>query len=345
MKAALLRAPGDFIVAEAPTPKCPEGGLLIEVDRCSICSSDLKMAAKGHRDLVYPRILGHEVTGTVVAKDTRRKIAVGARVQVWPGVACGSCQSCIRGHDNLCDSIGIIGFNIDGGFAEYMAVPRGCVEADGVNLLPDSLSSEHATLGEPLACCINAQEAVRMAKGESVLVIGGGPLGALHAMLARSRGAETVIISECLTSRKNSLLKTGADIVAGPDIDSISKGVMSSTEGRGVDVLILSTSDKAVDASLLSLLAPRGRLSIFSGLPRESSVAPIDMAHLHYRELSIIGSYGCTSWSDRRAIELLARKDFDVSWLLTKEVDLEDIAAGMEHASRREGFRALVRMN
>lgn len=162
MKAAVLNSPGNFEICDVAKPQCPRGGLLIKVDVCAICPTDVKMIRKGQRDLIYPRVLGHEVAGTVVEDDTGKYL--GKRVQIWPGVACGECTACSKGMDNMCSEQGIIGFNYDGGFAEYMAVPAGNVQRGGVNIIPDNVSSEEASLTEPLACCVHAQEKCNLKK-------------------------------------------------------------------------------------------------------------------------------------------------------------------------------------
>ena len=132
--------------------------------------------------------------------DANSSLAEGDLVQVWPGIACGKCRPCLRGADNRCPSIKIMGFNCDGGFAELLALPMQSLSG-GVNLLPANVDPALAALAEPLACCINGQEQACVSKGDRVLIYGGGPIGALHALLAELHGAEKIIVAERLPGR------------------------------------------------------------------------------------------------------------------------------------------------
>lgn len=313
---------------------------MIEVEACSICASDVKMYRRGHRDLAYPRILGHEVVGRVVGTRTGR-IHEQSRVQVWPGSACGSCPACMEGLDNLCPSVGVLGFNLDGGFAETMAVPRGCVDRGGVNPVPRGLTSDLASLTEPLACCINAQEHLGVGSGDSVVIIGGGPLGALHAMLARHRGAGLVAIVEGEAPRRGILAHADPDLVVDPK-EGWQEVVRESQRGRGADAVIMATPQAPIDQRTIGLLAPRGKVSVFSGLAKEDSVTGIDVNQLHYWERSIIGSYGCRSADCREALALLASRSIDAEWLITKRLALERIIEGLAYVEARRGMKATV---
>lgn len=341
MKAAVLGAPGKMTLREVDDPVCPDGGLILKVEACSICSTDVKMRRRGQKDLVYPRILGHEISGVVYERGGVGP-EVGERVQAFPGVFCGRCPSCRRGAENQCENVRILGFNLDGGFAEYLQVPGNSVRNGSVNLISDGVKFEEAALAEPLACCINAQELAGVGDGDSVLIFGAGPAGNLHAMLARERGASTVAIAETLEGRVDLARSSGADQVVNSRREDLWERAKEVTDGTGFDIIILASRDVAVDDDLLSLLAPRGRLSIFSGLPRNLAAPRLDLNALHYRENLIVGSYGCTSTQNRAALELISSGSFDVGWLITERVSLGEISRGMEHAQRREGLKAVV---
>ena len=200
MKAAVLISPGVLEFADLPDPKCPEGGALIKVKACAVCGTDVKMLQYGHRDLAYPRVLGHEMVGEVAKIDRDCKIAEGDLVQVWPGIACGRCRSCGRDEDNRCQEMKILGFNRDGGFAEMLALPPECLPR-GLNVLPKGFDPVLVSLAEPLACCINGQAQAKVRSGDVVLIFGAGPIGCLHALLAEHLGAAKIIIVEKLANR------------------------------------------------------------------------------------------------------------------------------------------------
>ena len=215
MKAAVLKGPGLLELDDLPDPLCPKGGALLEIKACAVCGTDVKMREQGHRDLSYPRVLGHEMVGRIVEIDANSRLAEGDLVQVWPGIACGRCRPCLRGADNRCPSIKIMGFNCDGGFAELLALPEQSLSG-GVNLLPGNVDPALAALAEPLACCINGQEQARVSEGDCVLIYGGGPIGALHALLAELQGAEKIIVAERLPGRIRLLERHTSAVAVNP---------------------------------------------------------------------------------------------------------------------------------
>lgn len=307
---------------------------------CAVCGTDVKMLQQGHRDLRYPRILGHEVTAEVVrSDDPSGRYRPGDRVQVWPGEACKSCPQCLSGNDHLCPDIGIMGFNLEGGMAETMSVK------DLSRLVPIGRSDPVLlTMAEPLACCINAQDKLRVGKGDVVLVLGGGPMGCINAQLARLRGASMVMVSEMEMERLRAVPSGVFDHVSSPDLSELTDMVMKATSDRGADVMIPCTPNVRLDKDVLSLLAPGGRVCVFSGPRKEDSPIPVDVREMHYRELMMVGSYGNSSGHDRRAVEMLCHGDIDLSWLITGRYSLEDAREAFGHASARKGQKAVVTM-
>ena len=342
MKAAILKAPGCLVLEEVAMPSCPKGGLVVKTQTCSICTTDAKMFHYGQRDLVYPRILGHEVAGVVVeSRASGSMFQTGDRVQVAPGITCGRCHACRRGADNQCDHIGIFGFNHDGGFAEYLAVPPVSVRYGGINLIPEGLSSEEASLAEPLASCLNGQQLAGVTKGDIVLILGAGPIGLLHAMLARVRGASRVLVTERLPARLKVAEPAHVDRMIDIERENLEAVVQEETGGLGVDVILVASSEATV-SSLPRILAPRGRLCLFSGLPVDSARFPIDANLVHYRELAIVGAYGSTIAQSAAALRLIASGEVPVAWLITKRLPLSEIHEGLEYVAKREGLKAVI---
>ena len=336
MRAAMLSSPGELSIREVEDPPCPEGGALVRVEACAICPSDIKMFRRGHRDLSYPRILGHEAVGRLVEVDTPHAPPAGSRVQIWPGLVCGECLSCRAGHDNMCVEQGVFGFNRDGGFAQYMAVPPESLSR-GLNVVPTGVGADVASLTEPLACCVHAHDVCRVAEGDDVLIIGGGPMGLLHAMLALSRGARPIVV-EPMGSRRALARRIGADVL-GPS-DDLTKDVVELT-GQGADVAMLATPVADIPG-VVRAMAPRGRLCVFSSLPGGDDARPIDMGRLHYRELTLVGAYGCTSRSNRQALDLISWGAVDAARLITMETDLEHLDDGFRHIEGREGLKCVI---
>jgi L-iditol 2-dehydrogenase len=237
-----------------------------------------------------------------------------------------------------------MGFSFPGGFAEMCALPAESLSS-GLALLPKSIDPALAALSEPLACCINGQEQARLSGGDSgdnVLIFGGGPIGALHALLAESRGAAKVIVSEKLPGRVAKLKNNTRAMVFNPDEEDTAEIVAAETNGEGADVILTATPAVDVDSSLLRLLSPGGRICIFSGPRPGKGQPPLDLSLVHYRELSISGAYGCSSRQFRRAAELLTSDRIRADWLITRRAGLDQIGEAFSHSSRREGMKSVV---
>ena len=341
MKAAVLKAPGVMELEDYPDPVTPKGGVLLEILACAVCGTDLKMQKFGHRDLDLPRILGHEMVGRIVEIDTDSSLAEGDRVQIWPGIACRRCRHCLRMADNLCPEIRIMGFNCNGGFAQLLPLP-GQSLSGGVNLLPLGADPCLAALAEPLACCINGQEQAAVRKDDRVLIYGGGPIGALHALLAEYRDCEKIIVAEKMPHRIGLLEKhTRAiivDLAEGPGKATLAEEI----GGDGADVILTATPEVRADGDLLKLLSPGGRVCIFSGPATSNCREVVDIASIHYHELAVTGAYGCTSRQNRQAVKLLTSGRIKADWLITKRTNLDGIEDAFSHSSERRGMKSVV---
>src|SRR5664279_5547781 len=188
------------------------------------------------------------------------------------------------------------GYDFDGGFAEYMVVPREVLAVDGLNRIPENVSFAEASVAEPFACAINAQELVGVAAGDDVVVVGSGPIGCLHVRIARARGAARVFLVELSRER----LEMAADIVkpdgvvCASETDAV-EAVLQLTEGRGADVIITAAASGKAQEQALRMVAPGGRISFFGGLPKDNPVIALDSNVVHYKELMIRGCLLYTS--------------------------------------------------
>jgi L-iditol 2-dehydrogenase len=333
--------PGILEVQEKPDPICPPGGVIVNIVACGICSADSKMAVKGHRALQYPRILGHEIAGRVIESRTRQ-FDTGVRVQVAPGLRCGDCVQCRKGSDNQCECREIFGFTVDGGFAQYLAVPLEGPIKGFLTCLPENVGFAEATLGEPIACCINAQEKIGIMEGDVVLIVGAGPLGLLHGFVARSRGASHIIMSEVQPNRIAASVNFWADQAVNPEKDDIYKTVMEATDHRGADAIIFACSQIGLDERYVQLLAPGGRVSLFSGTSPPYSNIQLDSNTVHYHEILISGSYGCTVQQNIAAIDLIARHNLTAGELINHRTSLDNIREGLELTRSSEVLKSIL---
>ncbi len=341
MDAALLKTPGELKIEKIPAPPCPSSGILVEVKACGICSSDVKMAKIGHPALIYPRILGHEISGRVVESKTPH-FSEGDRVQIAPGLNCQRCSFCKKGIDNLCDHIGIFGFTHNGGFAKYLAVPLEGEISASANIISEPVSFEEATLTEPLACCLNAQERLGITSEDVVLILGAGPMGCLNAMLARIKGARKVFLVEPLERRELLAKFTKADLILNPNRENIYHLLKQETLGFGIDVVILASSEIKIEEDLLKLLTPRARICLFSGLLSENARSPFSLNLIHYKEICLLGAYGCTKLQNKEALSLISSGKIDLNWLITERIPLKRIKEGIDYVAERRGMKAVI---
>jgi len=342
MKAAVLEKPGKLAIQELPDPICPPGGVVVKVLASQVCSTDLHMWQRGHPALQCPRILGHEISG-VVAELAREVegVNIGDKVQVYPGISCGACRFCLQGRENLCPSIRILGFSADGGFGQYLVLPEKAISQRCLNLVPHPLSPAEAAMAEPLACCLNGLEKAAMSPGETVLILGAGPVGCLFAMVAKHQGAEKVILLE-KDSGRISQARQGLEVdLLDPTKVEVGAGVMELTGGEGADVVVTCFREAALEYPLLDLAAPGGRVLMFSGIPGEKGVVPTDLNAVHYRELALIGAYGCTSVQCQRDLGFMA-DGLDVSWLISQRVALHDLEESFSDLAAKNVMKICV---
>jgi len=342
MKAAVLEKPGKLAMRELPDPSCPPGGVVVKVLASLVCSTDLHMWQRGHPALRCPRILGHEIAGVVAEVSNQgNRFKVGDKVQVYPGIGCGSCEYCRRGRENLCPSMRIMGFSVDGGFGQYLALPKKAINNGCLNLAPHPVSTAEAAMAEPLACCLNGLEKVALKEDETVLILGAGPLGCLFAMVAKHRGSGKVILLE-KDSGRSSQARQGLEVdLLDPTKVEVGEGVMELTGGQGADVVVTCFREAALEYPLLDLAAPGGRVLMFSGISADKGVVPTDLNAVHYRELALIGAYGCTSIQCQRALDLMAN-GLDVNWLISERVTLHDLEESFSNLAAKNVMKICV---
>jgi len=327
MKAAMFKGPQDLSVIDVDLPKIKDDEILIKVYACATCGTDAKIFHHGHQRLTPPQIIGHEIAGQVteIGKNIT-KTKVGDRVQVIAAIPCGDCWTCNQGKMTICRNQLSMGYQFPGGFAEYMIIPKEVVVVDGVNKIPDNVSYDEASVTEPLACAINAQELVKVTKGDVVLVMGAGPIGCLHVQLARANGATKVFLADINAGR----LKLSADVVK-PDVaidmskEDIVKKSLELTDGIGPTVVITAAPAGQAQEQAISLVAPGGRISFFGGLPKDKPFINCDSNLVHYKELFLVGANGSSPQHNKMALEMISSGKVRVEDLITHRVPLSEV--------------------
>ena len=291
MQAVVYHNPGDIRVEERPEPAPASDNLIVRVRGCAICGTDLKLATIGNPRCHPPRIIGHEMVGEIVHVGAEvRGFAPGERITLATTVACGNCPYCARGLGNVCPNAKPISYDFDGAFAPLVAIPPMALAGGNVIKVPDGVPDDAATLSEPLSCAINAQELAGVKAGDRVLIIGGGPLGALHAEVAKALGAADVMIVQRSEPRL-SLLRQLRDVrVIDGAAEDVAAVVRERTEGLGADVVIVCAPSREAQEQAIGLARKGGAISLFASLPKGASDITLDSRIIHYGELRVVGA-------------------------------------------------------
>ena len=343
MKVARLYAPGDLRVEDLPAAEAGPGDLVIRVRTCSTCGTDAKIFRFGHHHISLPRVLGHEVAGEVTEVGSGvGEWSEGDRVQIIAAIPCGGCHYCRKGQHTVCEDLESIGYQYDGGFAEFMRVPAKVLAADGVNRVPEHVPFEQASLTEPLACVLNGQELAQVGEGDAVVILGAGPIGCLHVRLARARGAKTVVLIDVNQGRLDLAARAEPDAAIDSTKDDPVDAVRKMTEGRGADVVITATGVGQAQEQALEMTAPRGRISLFGGLPKDNSTIRFDSNLVHYGEISVFGAYGSAPRHNREALSLIADGKVRVDDLITHRMPLADVHRAIETVISGDGLKVVI---
>jgi L-iditol 2-dehydrogenase len=343
MKAAVFYAANDLRVEQRPMPSIGPDEILVKVGACAICGSDVRTWRFGARNILPPMTMGHEVAGTVVeAGAAVRGFSAGQRVAVAPAVPCGECSYCGGGIQTMCDNLRSIGYEFHGGFAEYMVVPPPAIRAGCVNVVPENLSLEEGALAEPLACAINGQELLNVGMGDTVVILGAGPLGCMHADLAKFRGAGKVILADIQPRRVEMARPFAADLLIDMTSEEVRNRVLEETGGAGASVVIVAAPSGQAQEQALTLAAKHGRISFFGGLPKSDPCIRLDANIVHYRELFLMGAYGSKPQHNRMALDLLAAGRIHTSALIGALLPLERVLDALETVSRGEVLKVIL---
>jgi 2-desacetyl-2-hydroxyethyl bacteriochlorophyllide A dehydrogenase len=332
LKAVVLRAPGQLGVEEIEEPKAAPGEALVRVAYSGICGTDLGIF-RGEMPVRHPLVMGHEAAGEVV-QGGGDSLKSGARVLVDPSVFCGVCFDCRAGRTHLCQRGGLIGREMNGGFAEYVAVPQ-------VQLfpLPDAIDLRDAPLIQVLATCVHAQRLVSPLTGQSVVITGLGVTGQLHIQLAKARGAYPVIGISRSAWKRRLAESLGADITLSSGAESM-RGILEATEGRGADLAIECTGNAAVIAQTVSMVRPGGTILLFG--TATATTNELSFYQMYKKELRIINTRSAKAEDFPASIELVTSGAVRMDRLITHRFLLTDLSEAMRLVESDEDQRMKI---
>jgi len=303
MKACVFRGPGEVAVVDLPTPSPGAGEVLLRVAAAGLCHSDVRVF-KGEKYARQGVVPGHEIAGVVASVgDGVKGLEVGERVALCPIIACGACSFCRVGKRNRCPQRVTLGYDENGGLAEYLLVPEPIVRLGHVFRVPAGVPLDLASLLEPTACVMNSMELVGVEPGSTLLVIGSGPMGLMHVVVARALGAR-VIASEPDEGRRGWARKLGAFETIDPTTEDTVARVKELTDGEGADAAVVTTGVVAAVKPALGAVRKQGIINLFGGFP-PNTVLDLDPNVIHYNELVLTGSQNATIAQYERSMKLL----------------------------------------
>jgi L-iditol 2-dehydrogenase len=325
MMAAVFYGPRDIRIERVARPSPNDDEALIAVRSCGICGTDNHLWEGTFPIDVVPRILGHEFAGEVTDVGANKTgFAAGDHVVADINIGCGQCVYCHRDQKLLCPELTQLGIHRDGGFAEYVVAPVATLRK-----LPEKMTFPDAALVEPVVCALHGQDQAGIAPGESLAIIGAGPMGLIHAMLGKVRGAAPIAISEVNERRLEHARRIGVEaVIDGNAADAVDQ-LRAATGGAGADVVVEAVGSEATYRQATKLLRPGGRLLMF-GAPAPNVTVPIHPFDMYRNEWKLVGSFAGTyrSWLD--AIALIANSRLDTAQLITSEIALEELPGALE---------------
>lgn len=333
MQAALWQGPDAIAVEQVPVPEVPAGWALVAVEYTGICGTDLSILHGTHPRAQAGIVPGHEIVG-VVADGGTTGLAVGDRVVAEPLISCGHCLACRSGSTHVCRNLELYGIDVPGSLADYVALP-----AAVLHVVPAGVPARLAALVEPLAVAVHAVARSGLRAGDTVAVLGGGPIGVLTALVAAHAGAGRVVVGEPRTWRREVIAGLGLDVV--PDGVDAAAHLASLTAGEGADVTFDTAGHPAVAAQLPGVTRVLGRIVIV-GVHKQP--APVDLQAICFKEQTLVGVRVYTHEDVAQAVRLVASGELGLERLPVAEFALKDVAAAFESAAAgQDNLKVLVR--
>jgi L-iditol 2-dehydrogenase len=340
MKAAVMHGDNDLRLEEVATPEANPGEVVVQVKASGICATDVKILAGTSRPRTVPMILGHEVAEFVHEMGAGvQGLEVGQRVAVYPIASCGRCFFCKRDRHSLCENEFGLAHGIDGGFAEYVRIPERLVELGGVVPIQDDLAFDLAAMSEPLSCCISAFNSAGASEGDWVTIVGAGPMGLLHLVVARSRGLRVIVV-DVVQERLEMAREMGADIVIDGERNDPIEAVRDATR-IGSDLVVAALGVTEVVEKCFPMVRNGGTFNIFGGPPRGASLT-IDPRWLHYGEITLTGTFASSLPDFKQALGLIAAGQVDVSPIISHRVGLDGLLDAVQKVQQHQSLKGIV---
>jgi threonine dehydrogenase-like Zn-dependent dehydrogenase len=345
MRAAVYSGNENIGFKEVQVPVIGDDEALVRVHAAAICGTDIKILRSGYRKMKpgEERILGHEIAGEIWETGKLvRGFERGMRVSIAPNIGCGHCKYCRVGHTELCADFVAFGIHIDGGFAEYMKVPAKALHMGNLISFSEETPYHEAVLAEPLACCYNALKSVYTSTGDAVLIVGAGPMGALHMQMQKLAGASPLMVADIAQKRLDLVRPLGADVLINSAERDLKSTVMEHTGDEGADVIITAVPVPEIQQLALEVAAKLGRVNFFGGLPQGKDRVEISTNLLHYNGIVATGTTGAALADYQHALRLIVQGKIDTDTMISKRFKVEDVKDAFQFAMSGEGLKTLI---
>ncbi len=344
MKSAFLVGPRTIELRDVPDPTAPPDGLVLKARACGVCGSDVRRWAEGPPTGVAHLVQGHELAGVVEAVGSQMTgLRIGDHVAVAPDIHCGACYYCRRGRFNLCRDLRLLGITpgLNGGFAGKVLLSGDVLRHGIVHRMPEGLGFPEGGLAETLASVLAAHHKCQTSLGETVVVLGAGPIGCLHLVVARARGAR-VIVAEPNPTRRQGAEKFAPDAIIDVTQQDVVAETKRLTDDIGADVVICANPVAATQALAVEMARCGGRIVLFGGLPKVNPMVSLNANRIHYGEQMVIGAFSYHPSFHEEALRTLARRVVRAEQFITHTRPLSKIAEAFQIAASGEALKVMV---
>jgi L-iditol 2-dehydrogenase len=339
LRQAVLHRPNDLRIEQVPIPDLAPGDVLLRVDAALLCGTDVRIyQGRKQKNVSFPTVLGHEFAGTVVDANgpLPEGVSMGDQVAVYPLVTCGVCAACRKGRENICQSRRAFGYQLTGGLSQFVRVPA---EARR-NLVPvPGVPATEAAVIEPVACAYHGQKLAGMARAQTALIVGCGPLGLIHAGLAKNFGVQKVAAVDPIAGRRAMATRFGADLVLEPG--PAAAGTLNEFSDGGIDVLVMAIGRIDALTPYLGCLAPGASVSVFAGFGADAELA-VSANDVHYNEWKIVGASSCRLDGFHAVAPMVAAGTLPVAELIGTQLPLDRAVEALDLAGSGADMRVGV---
>ncbi len=341
MKAALLYGINDLRLEDIDVPSINDDEILVKNRKSFVCGTDVRMLKNGNKNITPGKgiIIGHEFSGIIekVGKNIKG-YSKGDRVFIAPNIGCGTCVYCISGNSHMCNDYQAFGIHIDGGFSEYVKIPVKAIMHGNVIKLSNSVSFSEAALVEPFSCVYNGFERAQISPGDTVLIQGAGPIGIMHAKLAKMAGASKIIVSDVLKERLEMVKNIDPSFITVLSVD-VRKEVNILTRGIGIDVSITACPSPEAQSLSVELGAVNGRIIFFGGLPESKQNVPLNTNIIHYKQLIVSGTSKASLGQIHKSVKLLESNLIQLKDLISAEFPIGNVQLAFDKAIEAKGLK------